>query len=76
MLEAIKGVAEMSHLHVEKGLPDAIADDILHDSASNIALLLQILLRKMWNPALFQKLEKRHSPHIRPISLMRSAKSL
>lgn len=57
MLEAIKGVAETPHLqrkyhlHVEKGLPDAIADDILRDSASNIAPLLQILLRKMWDAA-------------------------
>ncbi|MCB0594777.1 MAG: hypothetical protein H6557_13885 [Lewinellaceae bacterium] len=57
VLEAITGVADTPHLQrkyhlrIEAGLPEAIADDILRDSDSNIAPLLQILLRKMWDAA-------------------------
>lgn len=57
VLEAITGVANTPylqrryHLAIEAGLPEVIADDILRDTASNIAPLLQILLRKMWDAA-------------------------
>ncbi len=57
VLEAIKGVAATPylqrryHLHIEAGLPEMMAEDILRDAGSNIAPLLQILLRKMWDSA-------------------------
>lgn len=57
VLEAIKGVAATPylqrryHLHIEAGLPEMMAEDILRDEGSNIAPLLQIMLRKMWDAA-------------------------
>jgi len=57
VLEAITGVAATPylqrryHLAIDPGLPEVIADDILKDDKSNVAPLLQILLRKMWDAA-------------------------
>lgn len=36
-------------LHIEEGLPEMIADDLLEDQDSPIAPVLQILLSKMWD---------------------------
>lgn len=54
IIEAIQGVNKHSitkakyNLEIEKNLPELIADDLMEDSESPIAPVLQIILEKLW----------------------------
>ncbi len=62
ILEAIEGPSSSDrlrrhyHLHIEQGLAETIAADLLRDSGGAIAPTLQILLTKMWREARVQRL--------------------
>lgn len=70
IIEAIEGINKDKHsetkkkyrLEIDENLPEIIADDLLEDSESPIATVLQVILHKLWitadGPAAMQDLGK------------------